>query len=100
MQPMLCGAEFPAARRRREQAAELAMWSVGIARSYNSACDAGADTHRRECEAILALGLAFDALAHYADVLDAPFLSGRDMLGQMADMAGDMAGAVERSAAA
>jgi hypothetical protein len=98
MQPMLQGAEFPAARRRREQAAELAAWSASIARSYDRACDDGADTHSRKCEAINALGRAFDALAVYADVLDGPFLSGRDLLGQMADMASDMAGAVARSA--
>jgi hypothetical protein len=86
--------EFPATIRARRQAQELARWSEGIKKSWENACDNGAEGYLRECEAILAISRAFDALVTYADVLDGQFLSGHDLLGQMADMASDMAGTI------
>lgn len=90
--------EFPAAIRRNQQVAELTAWNNAIARSWDVACEAGVETHTRECEAILALQRAFETLAHYADVLNSDFLSGRDLLAQITDMASDMAGNVIRNA--
>lgn len=77
---------------------ELSAWNNAIARSWDVACEAGVDTHTRQCEAILALQRAFETLAHYADVLDSDFLSGRDLLAQITDMASDMAGTVSKEA--
>jgi hypothetical protein len=73
---------------------EIAAWGTSIARSYDVATEVIADHNERECEAILALQRAFETLSHYADVLDSPALSGRDLLAQITDMASDMAGAV------
>ena len=73
---------------------ELTAWNTAIARSWDVACEAGADTHTRQCEAILALQRAFETLSQYADVLDSPALSAHDLLAQITDMASDMAGAV------
>jgi hypothetical protein len=86
--------EFPAAIRRAQQAAELAAWGASIARSYDVATEVIADHNERECEAILALQRAFDTLVQYADVLNSDFLSGRDLLAQITDMASDMAGTI------
>ena len=90
--------EFPAAIRRNQQAAELAAWGTSIARSYDNACEVIAAHNERQCEAILALQSAFNALVQYADVLDSDFLSGRDLLAQITDMASDMAGTVIKEA--
>ena len=90
--------EFPAAIRRAQQAAELVAWAASIARSWDNACEVINDNNERECEAILALGRAFDTLVQYADVLNSDFLSGRDLLAQITDMASDMAGSVIRDA--
>jgi len=90
--------EFPAAFRNNQQVAELEAWRSSIIRSWDNACDVIDDNNERECEAILALQRAFDALAHYADVLNSDFLSGRDLLAQITDMASDMAGNVIRDA--
>ena len=87
-------AEFPAAIRRNQQAAELVAWGTSIARSYDVATEVIDDHNERECEAILALQRAFDTLVQFADVLNSDFLSGRDLLAQLADMASDMAGAI------
>ena len=86
--------EFPAAIRRNQQAAELVAWAASIARSYDVATEVINDNNERECEAILALGRAFDTLVQYADVLNSDFLSGRDLLAQITDMASDMAGTI------
>ena len=86
--------EFPAAIRRNQQAAELVAWAASIARSYDVATEVIADHNERECEAILALQRAFDTLVQYADVLNSNFLSGRDLLAQITDMASDMAGTI------
>jgi hypothetical protein len=90
--------EFPAAIRRNQQVAELAAWRSSIIRSWDVACEVIDDNNERECEAILALQRAFDALAHYADVLNSDFLSGRDLLAQITDMASDMAGSIIKEA--
>lgn len=90
--------EFPAAIRRAQQAAELAAWGASIARSYDIASEVIDDNNERECEAILGLQRAFDTLVQYADVLGGEFLSGRDLLAQLADMASDMAGAIVKEA--
>jgi hypothetical protein len=90
--------EFPAAIRRNQQAAELAAWGTSIARSYDVATEVIDDHNERQCEAILALQRAFDTLVQYADVLNSDFLSGRDLLAQITDMASDMAGNVIRNA--
>jgi len=86
--------EFPAAIRRNQQAAELAAWGASIARSYDVATEVIDDHNERQCEAILALQRAFDTLVQYADVLNSNFLSGRDLLAQITDMASDMAGTI------
>jgi hypothetical protein len=86
--------EFPATLRARRQAQELERWSEGIKQSWANACDNGAEGNLRACEAILAISRAFDTLVIYADVLDGQFLSGHDLLGQMADMASDMSGTI------
>ena len=99
-------AELPAAIRRREQAEQIAGWLAGLKKSYGEACDAGADTHTRECEAILGITRAFCTLSHYADTLDILRLSPaadtrpgiRDVLAMLADMAGDVAGLVAMEA--
>ena len=90
--------EFPAAFRSAQQAAELAAWGTSITRSWDVACEVIDDNNERQCEAILALQRAFDTLVQYADVLNSDFLSGRDLLAQITDMASDMAGAVIREA--
>ena len=86
--------EFPAAIRRNQQAAELVAWAASIARSYDVATEVIDDHNERECEAILALQRAFDTLVQFADVLNSDFLSGRDLLAQITDMASDMAGTI------
>ena len=86
--------KFPAAIRRNQQAAELVAWAASIARSWDNACEVINDNNERECEAILALQRAFDTLVQFADVLNSDFLSGRDLLAQITDMASDMAGTV------
>lgn len=90
--------EFPAAIRRNKQAAELVAWANSITRSYDVATEVINDNNERECEAILALQRAFDTLVQFADVLNSDFLSGRDLLAQITDMASDMAGSIVRDA--
>lgn len=90
--------EFPAAIRRNQQVAELEAWRSSIIRSWDNACEVIDDNNERECEAILALQRAFDALVQFADVLNSDFLSGRDLLAQITDMASDMAGSIIKEA--
>lgn len=90
--------EFPAAIRRNQQVAELEAWRSSIIRSWDNACEVIDDNNERECEAILALQRAFDTLVQFADVLNSDFLSGRDLLAQITDMASDMAGSIIKEA--
>ena len=87
-----------AAIRRKQQIATFEAWRTSITRSWDVACEVIDDNNERQCEAILALQRAFDTLVQYADVLNSDFISGRDLLAQITDMASDMAGAVIREA--